>query len=243
MGRFGKRALTPQRAGGTTGGPVKGPPSEWLRVLPDRFEAVGEGLAAADSERVRAACWVVGRDLADVGTSLGESIEGLRTTTRLVADRDPTFDEMHSLTVAWSEATLAYLHGLSCADPLTGLSSMAHLRDHLAGIYRDQRAVPTGYALVVVNVGRPVGLEQISAVRRLALAGEATRAVFGGSEAIGRVGADRVVVVAERNEALGRRVTVLRRMLPDPFTRVWIEGLPGSDASAAVLLDELARGA
>ena len=54
----------------------------------------------------------------------------------------------------------------------------------------------------------------------------------------------RVVVLAERNDRLGRRTALLRTMLmsADRPPRVWIEGLPATDDSAAVLLDELARG-
>ncbi|WP_300680329.1 hypothetical protein [Nocardioides sp.] len=186
---------------------------------------------------------MVGRDLADRGTSLGESIEGLRSTTRLVVDRDPTFAETQALAVSWSEATLVYLHGLSCSDPLTGLSSMAHLRECLAGLYRDPGTTAAEHALVVIDAGRFEDLDQLGEARRLTMVGEAARVVFAGSEAIGRVGLARVVVLADRDGALGRRVTLLRRMLPDPTMRVWIEGLPGSDSSAALLLDELARGA
>ncbi|UDY24679.1 hypothetical protein [Nocardioides sp. Kera G14] len=178
-----------------------------------------------------------------MGVSLGESIEGLRSTTRLVAERDPDFDEMQALSVAWSEATLAYLHGLSCSDPLTGLSSMAHLRERLAGLYRDAREDADRHALVVAELAQPDGLDLWAVARRLTLVGHAARSVFTGQEAIGKVGASRVVVVARRDDALVQRVNLLRRMVSDRAARVWIERLPTTDASAAHLLDELARSA
>ncbi len=218
------------------------PMPEAMRVaLPPGFEAAGEALAAEEAARVLQACWVVGRDLANMGMSLGESIEGLRSTTRLVARRDPRFEETRALCVAWSEATLGYLHGLSCADPLTGLATMAHLRERIGGLYRDAHEDARQHALVVAELDRPRGLDQVATARRLALVGHAARSVFAGQEAIGAVGQSRVVVVAERGEDLGQRVSLLRRMVSDRASRVWIEGLPETDESAVHLLDELAR--
>jgi len=214
---------------------------EELAALPPRFEAVGEALALG-APSILETCWAAGRDLADAGVSLGESVEGLRSTTQYVRRRDPSFEEMHALSVAWSEATLGYLHGLSCSDPLTGLSTMAHLRERIADLYRDSRDDARRHALVVTQVGSPAGLDKMASSRRLTLLGHAARSVFHGSEAIGLVGQSRVVVVAARDDGLAPRVSLLRRMVEERADRVWIEGLPGTDASAVNLLDELARG-
>jgi hypothetical protein len=241
VGIFGALRTSVRRSGLHSSGRLE-LTQEQRAALPPRFTAAGEALAAGD-DRLLETCWVVGRDLADVGTSLGESIEGLRLTTRLVRDRDPSFEELRALSVAWSEATLAYLHGLSCADPLTGLASMAHLRERLAELYRDAQLDARAHALVVAEVRRDAELDQLATARRLTLVGHAARTVFQGPEAIGKVGTARVVVVAERDDVLGQRVSLLRRMTEDRADRVWIEGLPDSDASAVHLLDELARGA
>jgi len=213
-------------------------------LLAPHFEAVGEALAAATSSVE--ACWVVGRAQAELGSSLGESLEGLRATTQLVVGRDPIFEESHALSLAWSESVLGYLHGLSCADPLTGLSTHAHIRERIAELYRNAIAdaigsssVSRSHALVVTDVGD--ALDPVSAARRLTLLGEAARTVFSGSETIGQIGHSKVVVVAPRNDRLADRVSLLRRMVVREASRVWIEGLPGSDASAVSLLDELAR--
>lgn len=215
--------------------------TEELRAaLPPRFEAVGEALAAG--LRAVEACWVVGRTQAELGSSLGESLEGLRATTQLVVYRDPLYEESHALSLAWSESVLGYLHGLSCADPLTGLSTHAHIRERIGELYRGVLAdtVPRSHALVVTEAS---GLtDPVSAARRLTLVGQAARTVFSGTETIGQLGASRVVVVTPRNEALPGRVSLLRRMVTSQADRVWIEGLPGTDASAVHLLDELARG-
>jgi hypothetical protein len=225
--------------------------TEELRArLSPRFEAVGEALAAGAMSVE--ACWVVGRAQAELGSSLGESLEGLRATTQLVAARDPLFEESHALALAWSESVLGYLHGLSCADPLTGLSTHAHLRERIAELYRNAVAdsldaldtydaassVSRSHALVVTDAGGV--LDPLAAARRLTLLGQAARTVFSG-ETVGQVGHRKVVVVARRTENLAERVSLLRRMVTRQAERVWIEGLPGSDASAASLLDELAR--
>ena len=212
-------------------------------ALPPRFEAAAESLADA-TPNVLEACWLAGRDLAQAGASLGEGLEGLRATTRLVRRRDPTFAECHALSLAWSETTLSYLHGLSCADPLTGLATLAHLRERISELYRD--AAARSHALVVTqaDLGGPDGdLDPISSARRLALLGESVRSVFTRSATVGRVGRVRVVCLVPRDEALASRVSLLTRMLADAADRVWIEGLPHTDESAAHLLDELARGA
>jgi hypothetical protein len=227
--------------------------------LTPRFEAVGEALFAGVS--AVEACWVVGRAEAEVGSALGESLEELRAATRLVAGRDPLFEESHALASAWSESALGYLHGLSCADPLTGLSTHAHIRERIAELYRGSlvgtfvaadavgargeaaraaHSVSHSHALVIADTGW--ALDPISAARRLTLLGQTVRTVFDGNEPIGQVGHSKVVVVALRNEALASRVSLLRRMAARQAGRIWIEGLPATDASAARLLDELARG-
>jgi len=242
MGIFARRRTPdePQRLGAELTEEMRG------RIGP-HFEAVGEALAAATSSIE--ACRVVGRTQAELGSSLGESLEGLRATTRLVVRRDPTYEESHALSLAWSESVLAYLHGLSCADPLTGLSTHAHIRERIAELYRNAVAdtigassVSRSHALVITDVadaGDP--LDPISSARRLTLLGQAARTVFAGSETIGQVGLSKVVVIAPRNERLADRVSLLRRMVRRETSRVWIEGLPSSDASAVSLLDELAR--
>lgn len=219
---------------------------ELRAALPPRFEAAGEALAAG-SESVEAAIWVAGRALAEGGASLGESLDGLRSTTQLVLHREPLYREMHALSVAWSEATLGYLHGLSCADPLTGLASLAHVRERISELYRSAAADGGAYrdhALVVTEAHLPSDhTDPIEAARRMALLGETARTVFSGTETIGKVAPARLVVLAPRDDTLPARVSLLRRMAGGRAERVWIEGLPGSDESAATLLDELARGA
>jgi hypothetical protein len=90
------------------------------------------------------------------------------------------------------------------------------------------------------------GKHVLTRTMRLSGLGDAARTVFSGTETIGRLGPDRVVVLAERDDRLGQRVALLRRMartlqVGGGTPRVWIEGLPSDDGVAALLLDELAR--
>jgi hypothetical protein len=236
-----------------------GPPSTSGSALPDAvreglpasFEAVGEALAAARSGAD--ACEVVGRLLGSQGVSLEETLADLRTTYALVLGTEPAFTDACAVALGWSEATLAYLHQLSCADPLTGLASMAHLRGRLMEMYRGDAHGPAlrdCYALVVVEASSPrlAGLtdEVFGADLRMSRIGESVRSVFSGAETICRIGPRRIVVLASRNEALSRRTTLLRRLLDvgevaSGGVRIWVESLPANNESVASLLDELSR--
>ena len=248
MGRF-----TTRRRRATTGDPeTREELSSGLRAaLPPRFEAVGEALVSGSG--TVAACEVAGALLARDGLSLDEALDGLAATARRVSGTEPGFADTRALSVAWSDAVLGYLHGLSCDDPLTGLSSLAHLRSRVTDAYRGERRtgapVSESHALVVVAVppspdaasGRD---DVLTRAMRTAQLGDTARTVFAGPETIGHVAPGRVVVLTGRDERIGRRVGLLRRMLDGgavPHARVWIEGLPDSDEAAGRLLDELTR--
>ncbi|GAB2884013.1 hypothetical protein [Nocardioides pacificus] len=250
------------------GAPTDGPEAGWelpdrvRRGLPHRFEAVGEALASGSGSVE--ACEVVGRELARDGAPLDEALEGLRTTYDEVLGEEPSFDVVRALSVAWSEFTLGYLHQLSCEEPMSGLASLAHLRTRLTELYRGERyradlatgagagsaRVCDSHALVVVQMPAPRSVSNdapadaaLARALRTARLGEAARTVFPGAETIVRLSRDRIAVLTVRDDRLGRRVGLLRRMVsvPGGQARVWIEGLPTSDEGASYLLDELAR--
>src|SRR6478752_4289307 len=124
--------MTSRRRRGTTADSEAGRElsSELQAVLPPRFEAVGEALASGSGSE--SACEVTGAALAREGWSLAEALDGLTATARIVLGREPEHAATRALAVAWSEAMLGYLHGLSCEDPLTGLASLAHLRTEIS---------------------------------------------------------------------------------------------------------------
>jgi hypothetical protein len=247
MGLF----ATPARARSgavTTGDPSQEMPGCLPADVPARFEAVGEALVTGS--RARAACAVVGRELARDGVDLGEALDGLRSTFAQVLGREPDFASTQALSVAWSDETLGYLHQVSCENPLTGLATLAHLRARLAELQRQAEVTETqageGHALVVVDL--PEASEEGHFGRALLLARIADRArlVFPGEESIGEASPSRLLVLTPRSDDLGLRVVVLRDLITDVASpggavRVWIEGLPSSHAAMAALLDELAR--
>jgi hypothetical protein len=227
-------------------------PEAIRQQLPMRFEAVGEALVSgADAT---AACAVVGRDVARDGAALGEALSGLRATYHLVLSAEPDFSATEALSVAWSEATLEYLHDLSCEDPLTGLASLAHLRTRLSEIYREAelqgQEVQRTHALVIVDLGSRGGSGRpehgFDRALRLVQVTEAMRVVYWGGQTLGRLGLDRAGALVSRTSALGTSVALLRDFLDDldlgnSRPRIWIEGLPATPESATRLLDDLAR--
>ena len=236
---------------------VPGPPSDAEPAFfepgrfPIRFEAVAEALAAGRS--ATDACEVVGRSLGSQGVSLEETLTDLRTTYEVVLGTEPAFTDACAVSLGWSEATLAYLHQLSCADPLTGLASMAHLRSRLTELYRGDTRGPAlrdRYALVVVEASapRPTGVadEVFGVDLRMSRIGESARSVFSGGETICRIGPRRIVVLTARTESLGRRTSLLRSLLEvgeraHGGLRIWAESLPLAADQASSLLDELSR--
>ncbi|WP_310527208.1 hypothetical protein [Nocardioides sp.] len=221
-------------------------------VPPSRFEAVAETLASGEDPH--GVCSVVGRMLGADGASLEDALGGLRATWLEVRGSDPSFDATSALLAAWSDETLAYVHQLSCADPMTGLSSLVHVRSRLTELYLRSDRVHEDWAMVVCELPLPPvpaadgsdGAYRLVHSMRLARAGQCVRTVFVLGETVGRVGSRRVAALVERDGRLGDRVRLLRRLLEDvvdhtPTARVWIEGLPVDDVNAALLLDDLAR--
>jgi hypothetical protein len=220
--------------------------------VPARFEAVGEALIAGRT--ATDACEVVGRLQGSQGVSLEETLADLRTTYELVLGTEPAFTDACAVALGWSEATLAYLHQLSCADPLTGLASMAHLRGRLTELYRGDTRGPAPlrerYALVVVEAAAPrfagIADEVFGLDLRMSRIGESARSVFAADETVCRIGPRRIVVLAARDQGLPRRMSVLRSLLEvgeraHGGVRIWGESLPLAADQASSLLDELSR--
>lgn len=252
MGFFATRGRAETPAGS---GPAQVLTAQQRMGLPPRFEVVGDALVAGADPLD--ACREVGRDLARDGASLEEALEALRDTWRLVAAADPDLDAVAAFLGSWSETTLSFVHHISCEDPMTGLASLAHLRSSISALFRGHvqgEGHPRDtHALVVVDLPydrhgfrHRVNGDSITRALRVARLGETARTVFPGSDVIGRLSTNRIVVLAERESRLGVRVRLLRRLIEglDVGTqevRVWIEGLPATDLSAGLLLDELAR--
>jgi hypothetical protein len=197
------------------------------------------------------ACARFGRQRAEDGASLPETLADLTRLYLVAGWTEPPYGAVHSVCVAWAEESVQFLGALSCEDPLTGLATMAHLRTRLSELYRSAergaRPLLVTHALLVVDL--PDGhLDPWARAFRLADAGRCLRAVLSGGETIARAGRSRVVVVVDRGSDLPHSVAALRRLLadwpiaPDGMSgaEVRLEALPRSAESAARLLDELA---
>ena len=99
------------------------------------------------------------RALAQDGASLGEALSGLAATYHGLDAGSPPFPATAALSVAWSEVTLEFLHEVTCEDPLTGLSSVPHLRTRLTEVYREAErrgdSVRDTHALLVTDLTPP----------------------------------------------------------------------------------------
>lgn len=217
--------------------------------FPLQFEAVAEALAAGAD--VSTSCAVIGTELAKDGSDLGEALRGLRSTFLFMAGSEPTYAAVQALSLAWSEETLAYLHQLSCEDPLTGLASHAHLRARLSEVYRAAELEGSSprhtHALVVVELPMLDNhSDHFSRALWLVQAAQKVRNVFAGGDPICTIGQTRLVLLTSRSALLGRSVATLCDQMYEGATslgpvRVWTEGLPATNDSAARLLDELSR--
>lgn len=220
--------MTP--SGTSAAGPSAEPTSTQGAVRPG-WEPVGEALATRSCAVVEQ-CRVVGRDLAERGVSASDALGELRSTTRLVVQREPTFEEYEGLVDAWADATLGYLNRISCADPLTGLDAQAHLLTLLAA------QSEADLVMVVVEVCVPEDF--FAHVQRLSLLGDLCRGVFPAAQATARVGVRRLVTLTPAGSDLGARIALLARGVTGA-ERVWLEPVPPRREARAALVDRLAR--
>ncbi len=182
-----------------------------------------------------------------------EALDGLSALYRSISGGEPAFAAVRALSSSWAEASLVYLHSLSCEDPLTGLSSLAHLRSRLGELYREAEfrgtSVPQTHALVVVEPITPRGTASIDRELRLVDVAACLRLVFCGGDVLGSVGARRAAALVGREPNLPQQIEAVRALITQwrldsdvpQLARIWIEGLPSSDAMAGRVLDELAR--
>lgn len=219
--------------------------------LPVAFEALAEALDSGSE--VDAVLDEIGVHAAREGTALDDLLDDLASTYQSRAlPASPPFDVVRRLATAWADASLNYLHAVSCEDPITGLSSLAHVRSRISGMYRDaaNRGQLNGpvQALLLVEIDWSwPAPSRFDKVMRMIDVAELVRAVYPGDETIAQLNGSRVVAIVGRGDQLGDSLNVLRGLLSDweersgLLTRLWIEGLPASIASAESLLDELAR--
>jgi hypothetical protein len=181
--------------------------------------------AVAERRDVLGAFSRLGRARAEAGVGLGETLDDIAALYAELAQPAAPSTVVRTLAEAWVEVGFEMLRVGTCEDPLTGLTSAAHLRTRLAEVYREAErggeSVHARYALVVV----PTGLDGVARwdglFRRLAL-GECLRSVFSGGETLAELGPSVVVGLVPRTPMLAAMVESLRRRLVELTT-----GTPG----------------
>jgi hypothetical protein len=163
----------------------------------------------------------------EVDVGLGETLDDVAARYAVLAERAAPAAVVRALAEAWVEVGFEPLRVGTCEDPLTGLTSAAHLRTRLAEVYREAEreggSVHATHALVVV----PTGLDGVARwdglLRRLAL-GECLRSVFSGGETLAGLGPSVVVGLVTRTPLLAAMVEALRRRLIEVATGTAVRG-------------------
>jgi hypothetical protein len=221
------------RAGGDRG----------ARTVDEPFEAVTEALSAGRDATV--ACAVVGRQAARTGVDLGVALDRLLAAAAHAHGREPSYDAVRALCVAWADETLGLVNRVSCEEALTGLATPAHLQARLREAYRSGEAA--ALALVVVDLVGSVAAptDMVSGAYRDVQVVERARLAVGGGLVVCRPCPDRLLLLVRRTPVLGAQVgdvvTLVEGVTGAARVRAWIEGLPRAREGAVALVDELSR--
>lgn len=192
---------------------------------------------------------VVGASAANFGSPLQEVLDQLERAYARIGT-EPAYSVVKALTVAWSEAALSHQYELSCEDPLTALSTLAHLRSRLGDLYRgaerDASAARDSHAVVVVELAASESANLLNGSLAMLEVSEAMRAVYSGDETIAQLGPRRAAALVARDRTDRSTLELLRilvrRQSPGVAEpRLWIESLPRNAAGIGWLLTELAR--
>ncbi len=239
----GRRRPHGTRFGGTAGG--------------EHDDDLPGGAAGGAAQRLGAACAAAGRALAGAGVPLGEALDALAAEWGSVMGGDPSFAATRAFADAWGDGTLAWLHRLDCADPMTGLPGPGHLRTRVGEVLRAvrHRAAGAGPVLVVADLARPGQGPPAPLVDALlvARAGTVVRTVFLGDDTVATLGRARLGVLTREHPALEGRVALLERMLATVAApgeerggghrsrriRVQVVALPADAEAAHLTLDGL----
>lgn len=205
---------------------------------------------------------------AEFGLSRARQGEGLDVC---LGDLDDTYLAVHgeaapppvvrATALAWAETMQEHYNCLTCADPLTGLSSIHHLQSEVAALYRAaeegwlaERDVPTHHAIVVVDLpevhaGGPRRFSELTSALRHAAAAELVRELLPEAVQPARLNPHRIVALVRRCDGVHRRLAELTARLDQRLaltptggrSSAWTEALPDHAQHARRLLDELAR--
>ncbi|MCR1783807.1 hypothetical protein KVF89_14800 [Nocardioides carbamazepini] len=198
------------------------------------------------------------RALATSYAENGESLEVLYADLDLVidaGDRAAHDDLLRLAGRTWADAFMTRLNRLTCADPITGLSSVDHLTTHVEWLGGRGGGLEDRVLVVVDVVSRrdDVGRRNEKQFRRrlrIAVVADTLDAWFGTAGVVGAaVSSRRVAVVVHRQEALVMRaadlaesITTRLRLASDGHAaRVGVVPLPAEVADAVSMIQDLGR--
>ncbi|GAA4447668.1 hypothetical protein [Phytohabitans houttuyneae] len=195
------------------------PEDWWVPGVDAVTRALVEGRAAA------AAYAQLGRERAQAGYGIRDTLDDVRTLYEQLASDGPPTTAVSALVQAWASVALAPVRVILCAD----FASAEHLRARFAELYRD--AVPDGLAVLAVEVpGADSGWE---AVTLLLEAGARTPSLFAAEAPMARMSPERVVTLIRDDAA-----AAVRSMID----HVRIAPLPGDPPAAANLIARVGEG-
>ncbi|MCD9154889.1 hypothetical protein [Aeromicrobium duanguangcaii] len=193
-------------------------------------------------------------DAVDVAHEVGASAASLGVPLHEVLDRversfdglEPSFAMVRGVAVAWAETSRVLQLETSCEDPLTQLSTVAHLRHSLDALYRgairDDTTVSDRHGLLVVELHRQSGHALESTLHAVDVS-VALRTAFPGDEVIAHLTPRRFCVLADRDRldqpTMNLVSILLRRTFESPPPRVWLELLPAAAQDVTWVVDAL----
>jgi hypothetical protein len=201
-------------------------------------------LAAAETDLVQA-CGRLGQARGRAGVGIAETISDLAALFQALDRGDPPLRVITSTVEGWAEEGMARFADGSCADPLTGLATVAYLRTRLAELYREAAdlgaSVAHSHRLVVVTLSiRP------DPWRRLAgsiLLGNDLRTAFPGGDTLSQAaGPGTGLALVRADDRMPARYARLRRALAArDGAQIRMAALPALLPEALSLVDRLAH--
>jgi GGDEF domain-containing protein len=204
-------------------------------------ELLRDAVRGGTSDVVRVA-HEVGASAAQTGVPLHEVLDHVE---RAYLPDPPVFEVARAASLAWADAAMVRLAGVSCHDPLTSLATVAHLRSRLDETYRGaERAggrAAESHVLVVAELPRERQGNEIERALQALDVAEVLRTVFTGDETHARLTPRRFAVLAARTDADDVTVDLLGLLLDRTLTtpgqaRLWVERLPASADGVAQVL-------
>jgi GGDEF domain-containing protein len=220
------------------------PASWWTPAVDAVADGIGDRLVD-----LPAACAALGRQRAEAGVFLDEARADLLVAATIASLPQPmVHDLLDALTLGWVESMLD-LHGSSCVDPLTELTSIDYLTTRLAEIHAearlDGRLGCDTHVLVVVQIARTP--DPMVRETHLITVQTALRSAFRGGETLARIGAHCAVAVAGRAPerlhaslaSLRTELAIAERERRLSIPRIWLESIPADLAVVPALLREI----